>query len=188
LLRHSAELAYGFTDRWSGAIYTDFEQPTREGAAQFTFVQYRFETIYRVLDQIRYWPAVGLYLEYTLPRRQYERRDEIEFKLLLQSRIRDFMIRLNPVFEREFNDASNVRFGYENGLYWFMRPEVRFGVEAFGNFGALGSFPTTPSQSHSWGPAVKFKLGRIGWDLGMQFGLTDRSDYAVFKSILDYEF
>ena len=188
LLRHSAELAYGITDRLYGAVYFDFEQPTREGASQFTFVQYRFEAIYRLLDQHQYWPAVGLYAEYILPRRQYEHRDEIEFKLLLQSRIRDVLIRLNPVLEREFNDASRVQFGYESGLYWLARPTIRLGIEGFGNFGPIGSFPTTNFQSHSWGPAVKVKLGKIGWDLGMQFGWTDRSDYAVFKSILDYEF
>lgn len=188
LLRHTAELAYGLTDRWSLEAYWDFEQPTQDGAQQFTFVQYRFETIYRLLDRHDYWPAVALYVEYTLPRRQYERRDEVEWKLLFESRVQDLMIRLNPVWEREFNDDSRVRFGYENGWYWFAKPSVRLGIEGFGNFGPIGSFPTTNFQSHSWGPAVKFKVGRVGWDLGMQFGWTDASDYAVFKSILDFEF
>jgi hypothetical protein len=188
LLRHTGELAYGLTDRWYGAFYLDFEQPTTGNSRQFTFVQYRFETIYRFLDQHDYWPALGLYAEYSLPRRQYEERDEVELKLLMQSRIRDFMIRLNPVLERQFNDDSNVNFGYENGLYWFVRPAVRLGIEGFGNFGPLGSFPTTNFQRHSWGPAVKFKIGKLGWDLGMQFGWTDHSDYAVFKSIVDFEF
>jgi hypothetical protein len=188
LLRHTAELAYGLTDRWYAGVYADFEQPTREGAERFNFVQYRLETIYRLIDQSRYWPAVGLYLEYVLPREQYEDRDELEFKLLLERRTRDFMIRLNPVFEQELNGGSRVQFGYETGFYWFMKTAIRLGVEGFGNFGPLGSFPTTNFQPHSWGPAVKFKLGKIAWDLGMQFGWTDRSDYVVFKSILDYEF
>ncbi len=187
LLRHTAELAYGLTDRWSAEVYFDFEQPTQNGAQQFTFVQYRFEPTIRLLVQRDYWPPIGLYVEYTLPRRQYERRDEIEWKLLLERRSRDFMVRLNPVWEHEFNDASRVRFGYENGWYWFAKPSVRLGIEGFGNFGPLGSFPTTNGQTHSWGPAVKFKFGRMGWDLGMQFGWTDASDYAVFKSIIDFE-
>jgi hypothetical protein len=188
LLRHTGELAYGITDHWYAAVYVDFEQPTKAGTDQFTFVQNRFETIYRLLDQRTYWPAIGLYAEYTLPRRQYERRDEVEFKLLLQYQIRKFLVRLNPVLEREFNDGSNVGFGYENGWYWLLSPAVRAGVEGFGHFGPLGSFPTTNSQSHSWGPAMKFKLGKIGWDLGVQFGWTDASDYVVVKSIIDFEF
>lgn len=187
LLRHTAELAYGLSDRWYAGIYFDFEQPTRGGAEQFTFVQSRFETIYRLVDRSGFWPAVALYFEYILPRRQYEHHDEIEFKLLLESRVREFMVRLNPVLEHEF-EGSRVQFGYESGFYWFARPAIRLGVEGFGNFGTIGSFPTTNLQPHSWGPAVKFKLGKVGWDLGMQFGWTDRSDYAVFKSILDYEF
>src|SRR5947209_5684355 len=56
LLRHTGELAYGITDRLYGAVYVDFEQPTRNGAEQFTFVQYRFEAIYRLIDQHQYWP------------------------------------------------------------------------------------------------------------------------------------
>jgi hypothetical protein len=188
LLRHTAELAYGLTDHWYAGIYADFEQPTREGAERFTFVQYRLETIYRIINQSRYWPAVGLYLEYVVPRESYEDRDEIEFKVLLERRTRDFMIRVNPVVEHHLNEGSRVQFGYETGVYWFLKAAVRLGIEGFGNFGPLGSFPTTNLQRHSWGPAVKFKLGKVGWDLGMQFGWTDRSDYVVFKSILDYEF
>jgi hypothetical protein len=187
LLRHTAELAYGITDRWWVEAYADFEQPTQGGSEQLTFVRQRFETVYRFLDRHGYWPAAALYLEYKIPQRRLEHNDEIEWKFLLESRIEDVMIRLNPVWEREFNDASRLRFGYEHGLYWFAEPTVRLGIEAFGNLGPLGSFPTANNQRHSFGPAIKFKFGRVGWDVGLQFGWTDRSDDAVFKSILDFE-
>lgn len=188
LLRHTAELAYGITDRWWVEVYADFEQPTKAGSEQFTFIGQRYETVYRFLDRRDFWPAAALYLEYDIPQRRFEHNDTVEWKLLLESQYKDFMVRLNPVWEREFNDASRVRFGYENGWYWFASPAVRLGVEGFGAFGPIGSFPTTNAQSHSWGPAVKFKIGSVGWDLGMQFGWTDASDYVVFKSILDFEF
>src|SRR2546426_7962206 len=45
--------------------------------------------------------------------------------------------------------SSRVRFGYEHGLYWFAKPSVRLGVEGFGNFGPIGSFPTTNLQTRS---------------------------------------
>lgn len=188
LLRHTVEVAYGIMDRWWVEAYADFENPTQAGMEQLTFVRQRYETVYRFLDREGFWPAAALYLEYKIPQRRFEHNDEVEAKLLLESRIHDFMIRLNPVWEREFNDASRVGFGYESGVYWFATPKTRFGIEGFGAFGPLGSFPATNSQSHSWGPAVKFKIGKIGWDVGFQFGWTDRSDYAVFKSIVDFEF
>jgi hypothetical protein len=106
----------------------------------------------------------------------------------MESRVRDFMFRLNPVIEREFNDASNVNFGYETGGYWFARPNKRLGIEGFGSFGPIGSFPTTDFQRHSWGPAIKLIFGRVAWDLGLQLGWTHGSDYAVVKSIIDVEF
>src|SRR5437879_5687073 len=143
LLRHTGELAYGLTDRWSLETYLDFEQPMQGGSEQFTFVQNRFETIHRFFDQRDAWPAVALYVEYTLPRRQYEHRDEVEWKLLLESRIEDFMIRLTPVWEREFNDASQLRFMYEHGWYWFATPAARLSVAGFGNCGPICSSPTS---------------------------------------------
>ena len=188
LLRHTGELAYGITDRWWAEAYVDFEQPTREGMDQLTLVSHRYETVYRFLDRHGYWPAAALYVEYKIPLRRFEHNDSVEWKLLLESRMQDFMVRLNPVWEREFNDASRVRFGYESGWYWFARPAVRLGIEGFAGFGPIGSFPTTNFQSHSWGPSVKFTIGHVGLDLGMQFGWTDASDYAVFKSIIDFEF
>ena len=188
LLRHTAELAYGLTDRWWIEAYADFEEPTQAGSGQLTFVGQRYETVYRFLDRHDFWPAAALYLEYKIPQRRFEHNDEIEWKLLLESRVQDFMVRLNPVWERQFNDASRVLFGYENGWYWFAKPSVRLGVEGFANVGPIGSFPTTTNQSYSWGPAVKFKIGPVDLDLGMQFGWTDASDYVVFKSIVDFEF
>jgi len=188
LLRHTAELAYGVTDRWWVEAYADFESPARAGSDQTTFIGHRYETVYRFLDRRDFWPAVALYVEYKIPQRRFEHNDEVEWKLLLESRVQDYMVRLNPVWERKFNDASRVRFGYENGWYWFAKPSVRLGIEGFGTFGPIGSFPTTNFQSHSWGPAAKFKIGSVGWDLGMQFGWTSASDFAVFKSIMDFEF
>jgi len=188
LLRHTAELAYGVTDRWWVEAYADFEQPAQGAREQLTFVGQRYETVYRFLDRQGFWPAAALYLEYKIPQRRLEHNDEVEWKLLLESRIEDFMVRLNPVWERVFNDASRVRFGYEHGLYWFASPSVRLGLEAFGNLGPLGSFPTAHNQQHSFGPAIKFKFGPVGWDVGLQFGWTDGSDTTVFKSILDFEF
>ena len=41
LLRHTAELAYGITDRWWVEAYADFEQPTQAGTRQLTFVGQR---------------------------------------------------------------------------------------------------------------------------------------------------
>src|SRR5437870_13776721 len=74
LLRHTAELAYALTDRSSLEAYLDFDQPTQGGSEQFTFVQYRFESIYLVFDQHDVSPATALYVEYTLPRPPYPDR------------------------------------------------------------------------------------------------------------------
>lgn len=184
LLLHTASLSYGLTDRWSLEGFVDFIEPTREGKDQFTYVDSKFHTIYRVRDREGYWPAVGLLAGYTLPRRQFTHSDRFEAQLLTESRSELWMIRLNPTV---LADAQGTKFGYETGLYGFWQRTVRFGVESFSNLG-----PLRPSQQgtvqHLVGPAIQFEWGRISWDLGIQFGLNNLSDRTAMKSIIVFHF
>ncbi|TAL09429.1 MAG: hypothetical protein EPO02_10125 [Nitrospirae bacterium] len=184
LLLHTASLSYGLTDRWSIEGFMDFVEPTRGGKNQFTYVDSKFHTLYRVLDREGYLPAVGLLVGYTVPRRQFTHSDRLEVQLLTESRTERWMIRLNPTV---IADAQNTKFGYEAGLYGFWRQTVRLGLESFSNIG-----PLRPSQQglvqHSVGPAVQFEWGRISWDLGIQFGLNNFSDDVAIKSIIDFHF
>jgi hypothetical protein len=184
MLLHTASLSYGLTDRWSFEGFVDFVEPTREGKNQFTYVDSKFHTLYRVLDREGYWPAVGFLAGYMLPRRQFSHSDRFEAQLLTESRSELWMIRLNPTILAE---AQVTKFGYETGLYGFWKRTTRFGVESFSNLG-----PLRPSQQgllqHSVGPAVQFEWGKISWELGLQFGLNDRSDRTAIKSIIDFHF
>ena len=184
LLLHTASLAYGLTDRWSLEGFVDFVEPTRGGKDQFTYVDSKFHTIYRVLDRQGYLPAVGLLVGYTVPQRRFTHSDRLEAQLLMESRTDRWMIRLNPTL---IADAQNTKFGYEAGLYRFWERTARLGVESFSNLG-----PLKPSQvglvQHSVGPAVQFEWGRISWDLGIQFGLNNHSDHTAVKSIIDFHF
>jgi hypothetical protein len=183
-LFHTASLSYGLTDRWSLEGFVDFVEPTREGKDQFTYVDSKFHTLYRVLDREGYWPAVGFLVGYTVPRRQFSHSDRFEAQLLTESRSELWMIRLNPTI---LADAQVTKFGYEAGLYGFWQQTVRFGVESFSNLG-----PLRPSQQgliqHSVGPAVQFEWGNISWDIGIQLGLNNLSDDVAVKSIIDFHF
>ncbi len=184
LLVHTTSLSYGLTDRWSLEGFVDFVEPTRKGTDQFTYVDSKFHTLYRVLDRDGYLPAAGLLVGYTVPQRRFTHSDRLEVQLLTESRTERWMIRLNPTV---LVDAQNTKFGYETGLYGFWQRTVRFGVESFSNIG-----PLRPSQQglvqHSVGPSVQFEWGNISWDVGIQFGLNDRSDRTAVKSIIDFHF
>ncbi len=184
LLLHTASLAYGLTDRWSVEGFVGFVEPTREGKDQFTYFDSKVHTIYRMLDREGYWPAIGLLVGYTVPRRQFTHNDRLEVQLLTESRTERWMMRVNPTV---LADGRNTKFGYEVGLYGFLQPTVRLGVESFSNLG-----PLRPSQQslvqHSVGPAVQFEWGKISWELGIQFGLNNLSDRTAVKSIIDFHF
>jgi hypothetical protein len=184
LLFHTASLSYGLTNRWSVEGFVEFVEPTREGKDQFTYVGSKFHTIYRLLDREGYWPAIGLLVGYSVPRRQFTHNDRLEVQLLTESHTELWMIRVNPTV---IENGRNTKFGYEVGLYGFLQPTVRVGVETFSNLGPLG-----PSQQslvqHSVGPAVQFEWGKISWDLGIQFGLNSLSDRTAVKSIIYFHF
>jgi hypothetical protein len=184
LILHTASLAYGLTERWSLESFIDFVEPTRDGKDQFTYLDSKVHTVYRVLDQQGYWPAVGLLAEYTLPRRQFIHSDRFEAQILTESRMDLWMIRLNPAVVA---DAQATKFGYAIGLYRFWQQSVRLGVESFSNLGPLRPSELAPLQ-HSVGPAVQFDWGKISWELGIQFGLNNLSDRTAVKSIIDFHF
>jgi len=183
-LLHTASLAYGLNDRWSLEGFLDFAEPTREGKDQFTYIDSKFHTLYRVLDREGYWPAVGFLAGYTVPRRQFAHSDRFEGQLLTESRSELWMIRLNPTV---LADVQRTKFGYETGLYGFLQRTVRFGVESFSNLGPLRSLDQGILQ-HSVGPAIQFEWGKISWELGLQFGLNDLSDRTAVKSVIDFRF
>lgn len=187
LWRHSFELEYGVTDKWRIAYYADFEHQT-EGDDVFTYVQSRFETIYRLWDPGERLVDVGLYFEYEIPRSSFEEHDELELKVLLEKSLQDVMVRFNPVFAKEIDSSNGFEVGYETGVYYTALHTVALGVEAFGDFGQIRSISDLQEQNHSIGPTAIFHLGHFAWDVGFQFGVTDESDDVTLKSIIAFEF
>ncbi|MEW6324569.1 MAG: hypothetical protein AB1515_04205 [Nitrospirota bacterium] len=184
-LRHSLEIEYGVTDRWTVALYGDWEDAPG-GALEY--VQTRLESIYRLFDPGSRMLDAALYLEYAVPRHNYEEHNELELKLLMERSAGPLVARLNPVVEQEISGEEGVELGYEAGLYAPTAAGITPGVELFGLFGPIREFDTRREQRHSIGPVLVAKLGEFKGEFGVQFGLTHGSDDVVAKAILSYAF
>ncbi|MEW6683882.1 MAG: hypothetical protein AB1451_13340 [Nitrospirota bacterium] len=188
LSRHSVELEYGVTDRWTIAAYADFEDAPNES---FEYVQFRtVVSRYRLFEAgERLWDT-ALYFEYYMPNTAYDQPEKLETRLIFEKTFAPVNVRINPIFEKTFSTADveeGVEFEYAAGVYTPMGP-VRLGLEFYGSLGQFSDWKPWDAQTHYLFPAAKFPLGPTDVDFGVGVGLTQASDDLLVKTIVAYEF
>jgi hypothetical protein len=128
------EAAYGFTDRFYGALLVEAE---RESGLDPEFAAVAFEGLYEVGE----FGGVGLALYGEYEATLHGGPDAIEFKALFQRAAGRFGARLNLIAERPLEDAAEWEFGYAAQADVEVLHDLRLGVQAFGDFG----------DEHGWG-------------------------------------
>lgn len=188
LSRHSLELEYGVTDRWTIAGYLDFED---HPDASFEYVQFRtVVSRYRLFEAGERFFDTALYFEYYIPNAAYGRSEKLETRLIFEKTFAPVNVRINPIFEKALSAPDvdeGVEFEYAAGVYTPVAP-VRLGLEFFGSLGEFGNWKPWDAQTHYLVPAVKFPIGPTEVDLGVGVGLTQASDDLLVKSIVAYAF
>ncbi len=192
LMAHSFELEYGITNRFTVAIYADFEQPKGHDLkwirTKAVMVYYRFaEKNLLPLD-------LALYGEYKLPRKGYKSSEEIEIKLIMEKDINFHRIVLNPTLEKKIS-GEDVDEGVEfilNGAYAYTG-NVTFQpkLEYYSKMGELYDPHSFEEQKNYIFPSFDLFFGKykqFRWHAGVGFGLTDPADNIIVKSILSWEF
>jgi hypothetical protein len=189
LQRHTIEIEYGMTDRWTVAAYADFEKPND---GDFEYVQARaVMSRYRFFEQGERFLDGAIYFEYYLPYKKYREDEKIETRVILQKDLGPVSIKLNPIFEKKISGEveEGMEFEYAAGLYVNTGNRVTPGLEFFGELGELSDLHPLDEQEHFIFPMVKIKLPHgLKLDAGYGFGLTDHSDDQVVKIIIEHEF
>jgi hypothetical protein len=192
LFAHSFEIEYGISNRFTVALYADFEQPKGK---DFRWVRAKAVMLYYSLFEKNKMPLdMALYLEYKLPKKDYQTSEEIELKLILEKDIKFHRIILNPTFEKKIS-GEDVTEGLEfvlNGAYTYTGSLVfQPRLEYYSKIGEYFNIPNYAVQKNYIFPAFDLYLGKYGqfrWHAGIGFGLTDPADNMVIKSILSWEF
>lgn len=190
LWRHTFEVEYGLTDRWTVAFYADFEQPSGEDLeyiqSRAVFLRYRlFERGERFFD-----PA--LYMEYYLPYQKYSEDEKLEARLILEKSAGPVNVRLNPIFDKILSGhdvEEGLEFEYGLGFYLEEVEGITPGVEFFGELGQIGDFKKLDDQEHLAFGTLKLELPmHLEFETGVGFGMTNHSDDVVVKGIFSYEY
>ncbi len=192
LTAHSLELEYGLSNKWTAALYLDFEHPAGQSLKQVATKAVMFHG--------RFWEKgerpidMGLYVEYILPRKSHKAGEELEIKWILEKDFGFNSFVLNPTFEK-ITSGPGVGKGIELALNggWYFRKSMKYqpGIELYSKWGELRDLsPLNESKTYIF-PAIDIIFGTQGnitWHTGAGFGLTNPADNFVFKSILSIGF
>jgi hypothetical protein len=184
-------LGYGVTQRWFTEATVQYQQTAGSGTGLDSF---EWENILQLAEPDE-WPVdVGLALELERPRDRAE-GPAARVGALLQKEYGRVQINLNLLLTRHFHGTEfpSTALGYQGQVKYRDRQSLEYGVQAFGNVGAVNRWGAYSTQTHRIGPVIlgKFPLANersIGYTLGVLLGTTERSPDRTLRLQVEFEF
>lgn len=176
LTAHSIEAEYGLTDHMEVDAYADFESPAND---HLRYIRSHFSALYRIGERFDHFVNVALYAEYYFPKASYGAGQEAEFRLILDKDLGDFRLVGNPAISKTTTGeekSNSPEYSLNAGVYYRRNAFIQPGLEYFANYSTHTGiiFPTITAY---FGPSFY-------WNIGAGFGLNNKSDKVVLKSIL----
>ena len=187
----SLGLGFGVTERWFTEVYAKFERP---GGESTRYDAFEWENRFMLTEQNRYPVDVGFVIEIERP---HDRAEGTEFRLgpLFQTDVDRWRFNFNVLLERSVHAAepTSTEVGYQAQARYYSTGNTDFGVQAFGEMGAVNHWDSTRDQTHRIGPAVFGKVllgGRnvIVYNAAILFGLTSGAADRTIRAQVEYEF
>lgn len=131
----------------------------------------------------------ALYIELETAAKKDE-PNNFEAKLLLEKDIDKFANIANIKVQHEFGTNSADSWGSGLALSSHYKYDQKFepGLEYYGDFGNFSDKLSFNEQEHSFGPGVQGKIGKVKYDTGLLFGVSDAAPDTFAKLNLEYEF
>ncbi len=188
--KHKYAIGYGLNDYWFTEIYGEFERTKNDDAQdnEWGMTAISWENRFQLTEQGKYWVDFGLYMEYELSLED-KHADKVETKILLEKSLINFTHTFNINFEQEVGRHTTA--DLEGGLAWSSRYKLSKvfepGFEYHVDFGELSQLRSFHEQKHQSGPVFYGKFGKVKYDVGYLFGLSDASPKGEVKWIVEYE-
>lgn len=214
----TAEFEYGVKAWWTTEVYLDGQATDSQNAL---FTGYRWENRFRLLSH-EHWINPVLYVEFenvngadktllevvnhdgiddlTQPNAEarYEKKREIEAKLILGSYVKGWTVAENFIAEKNVRHAP-FEFGYAVGISRplalaakpdrcnFCAENFQVGVEMYGGLGTHREFGVT-GTSHYIAPTVAWMLANgTTFRVSPGFGVTENSTGYLLRFGISYE-
>lgn len=193
LKQHIVELEYGFTDKWSTAIYFDSEQPKGE---DLRYVQTRaVATRYNFFTNNERFFNAAVYVEYYAPREAYlggaDTKDILETRIILDKDIGAWSVKLNPIFEKVVSGGDvgeGMEFELAAGLYRKPSNKMEVGLEIYDKFGESANIKPSNARESYAVPTIDYEVkDGVKIHVGYAFGLSRVSDDQVLTTRFEFE-
>ena len=179
------EFAYGLTDWWEVGLYLPFSIKDQK----FYSDAFKLRTLFvspHAADRNFFYGVNFEFSNETPPFAQT--RFAMEIRPIIGVRNSTYEFSVNPIVdigfgkygEADFTPAARVARKFGDDLY--------AGFEYYADFGKIGDFKPLPEQQHTLFAVTDFKLGELGVNFGVGYGLTPASDRWVVKTIIGYAF
>jgi hypothetical protein len=187
-------VGWGATQWWFTEAYIKYEKNPGESTRYDAF---EWENKFQLTQTGRYFVDVGLVAEIEIPRKHHEEGYELMAGPLFQWDTGDLRWNANLLFERIVGGSSDepriTEMGYQAQVKYGTRPELEYGLQAFGDMGKWNHWEPASEQEHRAGPAIfgKVKLGprqTIRYNAALLFGLTKAAADNTFRMQVEYEF
>lgn len=180
-------LEYGVNDWWMTELGAEIE---KENGDHDKLTNLKWENVIAPWKPGENFIDVGLYVELEKAMQGGE-SDNAETQLLLEKDIGKFVNTANIKLEHAIGENSgNTDWG--SGFAW--RTKYRYdqafepGIEYYADFGAFDENLSFDEQEHVAGPVIQGKIGKVKYDTGALFGISDAAPDATVKVNLEYEF
>lgn len=183
-------VGYGVTDFWFSEVYAE---TSRASGDSLDLSAVEFENIFQLSPTGKYLADFGFIAEYAVATKDDE-LDEFEFGPLVEKQLGPTVHTANLIFVKEIGSgAAGLELEYAWASRWRLAPYFEPGVEAFGALGELEDTGPLKEQEHQIGPAIigtiplNFGPGKLHYETGYYFGLTDATPDGEFRWLLEYE-
>ncbi|HXR35545.1 MAG TPA: hypothetical protein VN754_06335 [Candidatus Binataceae bacterium] len=182
---------YGVTQHWFTEVAVQYR---RQGNTGTEFDAFEWENILQLAEPGE-WPVdVGLALELERPRTMAEGTG-VRVGPLLQKEFGMVQANLNLLLARHIHSSQfqSTSLNYQGQVKYRYSQPFEFGLQAFGNVGAVNRWAGYEGETHRIGPVVlgKFPLANessLSYNLGLLFGTTAKSPDRTLRLQVEYEF
>jgi hypothetical protein len=190
---YTNELGYGFTPWWELELELEWDtNPNRNLAYSAT----TFENTFQLTERGKYWADLGFFAEYSHAAATGA-PNTLTFGPLVQKETNDvfgvdFVHTLNLLFSKEV--GTNLSAASPLDIAWQTRLRLSSffepGIEYYGEIASVSGGAS--GSTHRIGPVVVglynlYRLGKLKYELGYQFGLNSATERGVLRWRLEYE-
>ena len=184
-LNGTPEFAYGVTEWWELGLYLPFSVENQQLLSGAFKVRTLFVSPHA--DQRDFFYGVNLEFSNTTPKFA-QTRWTLEVRPIIGGRNSEWEFIVNPIVDAGFGKLGEVDFAPAARLARKLAPDTYLGLEYYSDLGEIGNFAKLADQQHTLFLVTDFKLGVVGVNFGVGYGLTPSSDRWVVKTIIGYAF